>query len=202
MTWLKQKGTKSPIEDAALGEEEKLFDTLDDEESNYANRDGLSVKADKNLPQLVQTVALMNMLENRAQDDDQNAIQLSTIHASKGLEFGHVIIIGVEENTLPFVQNNAENEAERDEETISNAVMEERRIMYVGVTRAQKSLTITWCSRRKRGGEQVACEPSRFIAEMGLANGRDHSIDKPQVVPQRHLANLKALLAKPTHKSL
>jgi ATP-dependent DNA helicase Rep len=99
-------------------------------------------------------VALMSMLEGR-EDGEPDAVKLSTLHAAKGLEFGHVFLIGVEEGILPH------------RESVDNdKIEEERRLMYVGITRAQKSLNISWCKKRKRAGETEICEPSRFIEEL------------------------------------
>jgi len=103
---------------------------------------------------LTQMVALMSMLEGR-EDGEPDAVKLSTLHAAKGLEFGHVFLIGVEEGILPH------------RESVDNdKIEEERRLMYVGITRAQKSLNISWCKKRKRAGETEICEPSRFIEEL------------------------------------
>ncbi|MDR3214321.1 MAG: UvrD-helicase domain-containing protein [Azoarcus sp.] len=108
----------------------------------------------KTLIELTQTIALASMLDK--EDPDFDGVQLATLHAAKGLEFPHVFLIGVEEGLLP-------HQSCIDEEKID----EERRLMYVGITRAQRSLHLTWCKRRKTGGELRECEPSRFIAEMG-----------------------------------
>ena len=108
----------------------------------------------RDLLNLTQMVALMSMLEGR-EDGQPDAVKLSTLHAAKGLEFGHVFLIGVEEGILPH------------RESVDNdKIEEERRLMYVGITRAQKSLNISWCKKRKRAGETEICEPSRFIEEL------------------------------------
>jgi ATP-dependent DNA helicase Rep len=109
----------------------------------------------KNLLQITQTIALISLLEGR-EESEPDAVRLSTLHAAKGLEFGHVFLVGVEEGILPHRDAVDEGRLE-----------EERRLMYVGVTRAKKSLTLSYCARRKRARESVACEPSRFIAELG-----------------------------------
>jgi ATP-dependent DNA helicase Rep len=109
---------------------------------------------ERNLLELTQMVSLMSMLEGR-DDGEPDAVKLSTLHAAKGLEFGHVFLVGVEEGILPH------------RESIDNdKIEEERRLMYVGITRAQRSLHITWCRKRKRAGETEVCEPSRFIDEL------------------------------------
>jgi ATP-dependent DNA helicase Rep len=110
---------------------------------------------EKNLLQLTQTIALITLLEGR-DETEPDAVRLSTLHAAKGLEFGHVFLVGIEENILPHRDAVDEGRLE-----------EERRLMYVGVTRAKKSLTLSYCARRKRARETVACEPSRFIDELG-----------------------------------
>ncbi|HEY0906044.1 MAG TPA: UvrD-helicase domain-containing protein, partial [Methylophilus sp.] len=101
----------------------------------------------KNLLELTQLISLITMLEGR-EDGEPDAVKLSTLHAAKGLEYGHVFLIGCEEGILPHTNS-----------IDSDQIEEERRLMYVGITRAQKSLNITWCKKRKRAGEMQACEP-------------------------------------------
>ena len=108
----------------------------------------------KSLIDVVQTIALITMLEGR-DDEEVDAVKLSTLHASKGLEYPHVFLIGCEENILPH-QNSIE----------SNMVEEERRLMYVGITRAQRTLTISYCGKRRRAGEWQITDPSRFLKEL------------------------------------
>ncbi len=147
----------------AIGYETWLFETLDprEAESKWSNvRDfveWLSRKGEddgKNLLELTQTVALITMLDKN--DRDSDAMQLSTLHAAKGLEFRHVFLVGVEEGILPH-----------RESTESSRLEEERRLMYVGITRARYSLHISHAMKRKAGKEWRACEPSRFITELG-----------------------------------
>ncbi len=142
----------------------------------------------KNLFELTQTIALITLLDKRDQED-MDAVRLSTIHAAKGLEFGHVFLIGVEEGLLPH------------RESVDNGTLEEeRRLMYVAITRAQRSLTLSYCQKRKRGGDWEGCEPSRFISEIA-----DETIRRPdaQVDPAQarergsaRLAQLKAMLTE------
>ena len=144
----------------------------------------------KNLVELAQTIALMTLLEGREKDKQQEAVQLSTLHAAKGLEYPHVFLIGCEEGILPH-----------NESIDQGTVEEERRLMYVGITRAQRSLTLMHCLKRRRGGEWLFCEPSRFIAEIDSEDLRcvGQKSDKPAVVSrsegQARLANLRAMLA-------
>jgi len=143
---------------------------------------------EKSLLDMVQTIALINMLEGK--DKEMDAVSLSTLHAAKGLEFPHVFIIGVEEDILPF----------RDSD--EKGIEEERRLMYVGITRAQRSLQISYCNRRRRGKEWYACEPSRFLDEMpenSLTYAGGHADATPTVSKNEgmdKLAKLKAMLNK------
>ena len=145
---------------------------------------------EKNLLELTQMVALMSMLEGK--DEEPDAVRMSTLHASKGLEFPHVFLVGVEEGILPH-----KGDPDASVETIGARVQEERRLMYVGITRAQRTLHITWCKQRKRAGEQVHCDVSRFIKEMALDVGDAPPMESEIISPKDRLASLKALLATP-----
>ncbi len=161
-TWLKEKGT--------------------------GGRDG--TEPEKSLLELTQMVALMSMLEGR--DEEPDAVRMSTLHASKGLEFPHVFLVGVEEGILPH-----KGDPDAPVDTLAARIEEERRLMYVGITRAQRSLHITWCKKRKRARESVTCDVSRFIKEMKLDEGDAVPTEEEAITPQNRLANLKALLQKP-----
>jgi ATP-dependent DNA helicase Rep len=131
---------------------------------------GVSVMAEtKSLLEVAQTISLLSTLNEREQDP--NVVTLSTLHAAKGLEWPHVMLVGVNEGLLPFKMD------EDNKESINAAVhaegqltrlQEERRLMYVGITRAQRTLAVSWTKRRKKGRETIAALPSRFIAEMAL----------------------------------
>ncbi len=146
--------------------------------------------AEKSLLDLTQMVALMTMLDGR--DEEPDAVRMSTLHASKGLEFPHVFLVGVEEGILPH-----KGDPDAPVETLAARIEEERRLMYVGITRAQRSLHVSWCKKRKRARESVQCDVSRFIKEMKLDEGDAVPTEEEQITPQNRLANLKALLAKP-----
>ena len=94
------------------------------------------------------------LLEGR-DDDEIDAVKLSTLHASKGLEYPFVYLAGCEEGLFPHADS-----------VEAGALEEERRLMYVGITRAKHHLTLTHCVKRKRQGSFIFPEPSRFIAEM------------------------------------
>lgn len=153
-------------------------------EGNEGQDDG------RNLLQLTQMVALMSMLEGR-ENGTPDAVKLSTLHAAKGLEFGHVYLVGCEEGILPH-----------RESIDTGKVEEERRLMYVGITRAQRSLHISWCRKRKRGGDTEACEPSRFIEELPPDDVRHSGAvnDNPELskaMGREKMAQIRAMLGKP-----
>ena len=132
--------------------------------------------------QVAQTISVIISLAERG--DDQDVVTLSTLHASKGLEWPHVVLAGVNEGLLPFRSG--------DEDMTPERLEEERRLMYVGITRARTTLAISTLRRRKRGRETVAGVPSRFIAEMKL----DEGVTKED--PRERLRKLReALAAKP-----
>jgi ATP-dependent DNA helicase Rep len=141
----------------------------------------------KTLIDITQSIALINMLDKQG-DGDVDAVQLSTLHAAKGLEYRHVFLVGVEEGILPHRESLTPGKLE-----------EERRLMYVGITRAQHSLHLSYCERRKQAREFVPAEASRFITEMGKDDLR-FSGGKLAVEPDKATASarfdaLKALLA-------
>src|SRR5690606_34003681 len=147
-----------------------------------------------NLMELVQHVALVTMLE-RSEDEDPDTVKLSTLHASKGLEYPHVYLIGVEEGLLPHLGRDDEDVGQGEEavEALAQRVQEERRLMYVGITRAQRSLHLSWCKRRRRAREDVVRERSRFIEEMGFSDERP--VDPGAGMdPKQRLQMLKSLL--------
>lgn len=100
------------------------------------------------------SVALMQDREDKKDDEEGFGVSLITMHAAKGLEFPVVYIVGVEEGILPHQRSIAEGS--RDEE---------RRLLYVGITRAMEDLTITWCHSRKRWGQKLPCQQSSFFKE-------------------------------------
>jgi len=120
----------------------------------------------KTMLEVVQTIALLSTISER--EGDQNVVTLSTLHAAKGLEWPHVVLAGVNEGLLPFKLEDDDGTDAARTENIAQRLEEERRLMYVGITRAQYTLAVNWLRRRKKGRDTVAGVPSRFIAEMGL----------------------------------
>jgi len=123
------------------------------------NDGGMSVETErKTVLDVAQTISVIMSLAERG--EEQDVITLSTLHASKGLEWPHVVLAGVNEGLLPFRSD--------DEEMTPQRLEEERRLMYVGITRARKTLAVSTLRRRKRGRDFVQGIPSRFIGEMKL----------------------------------
>ena len=172
MDWLKD-----------IGYEQHLMDNEDNEKvaaarwSNVldfvdwvAKRCGGDVEADggmtteserRTVLEVAQTIALITTLAER--EGEQNVVTLTTLHASKGLEWPHVVLAGVNEGLLPFSREEGEMTPQQ--------VEEERRLMYVGITRARETLGVSVLKRRKKGREYIQATPSRFVAEMKLGEG-------------------------------
>ncbi len=112
-------------------------------------------EGDKTLAEAVASMALLDILDRQNEEEGGDAVTLMTLHAAKGLEFPHVFLIGMEEEILPH-RNSIENDD----------IEEERRLAYVGITRAQKTLTMSYAARRKQYGEMTECAPSRFLYEI------------------------------------
>jgi len=110
---------------------------------------------DAGIEEAITRLVLLDMLDRQEEEDDSNRVQLMTLHASKGLEFPYVFLMGMEEELLPH-----RNSIETDN------IEEERRLAYVGITRAKRALTITLAKQRKQYGEKVDCIPSRFLDEL------------------------------------
>lgn len=143
------------------------------------------------LATLVAKLTLLDTLDRDNDENDENRVHLMTLHASKGLEFPYVYLVGVEEEILPH-----RNSIEEDN------IEEERRLAYVGITRARKTLTISFASKRKRYGEIIDCEPSRFLEELPqeLLQWSGAGIELPEEEKKARgnasLADLKSMLAR------
>ena len=124
---------------------------------------GVTMESEKKtLLEVIQTIALLSTISER--DQDQDVVTLSTLHAAKGLEWPHVVLAGVNEGLLPFKTD----DDSLTPEALAQRLEEERRLMYVGITRAQRTLAVSWLMRRKKGREMIAGKVSRFVPEMGL----------------------------------
>ena len=143
----------------------------------------------KPLAEIVAKIMLMDIMERNQEEEASDQVSLMTLHAAKGLEFPHVFLIGIEENILPH-QSSID----------SDNIEEERRLAYVGITRAQRTCTFSYCTHRKRYGEISECEPSRFLNELPADDLE--WINKKQLTPEvikergkANLANLKTMLS-------
>ncbi len=127
-----------------------LLDSIEKMQSK-AEEQGEQLEIDDAISRLI----LRDMLEQKAEDEELDQVQLLTLHAAKGLEFAHVYIIGLEEELLPH-----RNSIDAD------TVAEERRLMYVGITRAMRTLTLTYAGKRRQYGETINTTHSRFLDEL------------------------------------
>ena len=184
---------------ASIGYDDYLESTCDKKQAEARSRSirdfigWLSKKGEedrKNLLELTQVVALITMLEGLDQEQP-DAVRLSTLHAAKGLEFAHVFVVGLEEGLLPH------------RESIANGnVEEERRLFYVGVTRAERSLHLSFCRKRKRVGGTIECQPSRFLGELAQEDLRWSNVPLPpeeaakeKSTGKERLKQMKSMLA-------
>lgn len=146
---------------------------------------------EKTLKEVVQRLTLRDMMERGEEDEGSDAVQLMTLHASKGLEFPYVYLIGSEEGILP-------HQTSIDEDNVE----EERRLMYVGITRAQRELTFTMCKERRQFGELIKPTQSRFLDELPFddveweVNKKPVSQEERMAKGQAHIANLRSMFKK------
>jgi DNA helicase-2/ATP-dependent DNA helicase PcrA len=141
---------------ALTGEDSLLQDSLQQESLPGQDVALLDVRPSVLLGDFLETISLMSAVDDNSQEDDTNKVTLMTVHSAKGLEFGHVYIIGLEENLFPSINSSSSE----------NEIEEERRLMYVALTRAKKSVTISYAQTRFRWGTHVNYPPSRFLREI------------------------------------
>jgi len=144
----------------------------------------------RTLADLVADISLADIMERNAKEGVGDQVALMTLHAAKGLEFPHVFIVGMEEGLLPHRTSVEEDSLE-----------EERRLFYVGITRAMKTLTLSMAAKRRRFGDNIDCEPSRFLKELPQDDlqweGGDQNLD-PEEKKQRardHIESIRAMLS-------
>ena len=144
------------------------------------------------LAEVVSKLTLRDMLERNEEEDESDAVQLLTLHASKGLEYPYVFMVGMEEGLLP-------HQVSIDEDNVD----EERRLAYVGITRAQQELTLTYAKIRRQFGETSETELSRFVQELpqddlAFENKKAPSSQAERMEKgQARVANLRAMFKKP-----
>ncbi len=147
---------------------------------------------DRTIDTIIRKLVLLDMLEQQQEDENTNKVNLMTLHAAKGLEFNYVYIMGLEEEMLPHRNS-----------IMSETVEEERRLMYVGITRARRELTLTLATQRRAGGQMRVTSESRFLDELPEdhvdwpAKAKKKKATKdPEAVADEYLANIRALLGK------
>jgi len=178
--WIEQQSTEPQAAENRIRNVEELLDWISRIRHKHPDYD---------LAHCLNHMTLMDILERENEDDETNAVHLMTLHAAKGLEFDHVYIVGMEEELLPH------------RNSIEDSLEEERRLAYVGITRARKGLTFTHAMTRKRYGELLACEPSRFLEELpqdylDWENQRQESTEEKKERGNAHLANLRSMLVE------
>ena len=143
---------------------------------------------DAELGDIVSRLTLLDILD-RDDEQDGDHVHLMTLHAAKGLEFPHVYLVGMEEDLLPHRMSIEEDNIE-----------EERRLAYVGITRAQKTMSFSYAMRRKRYGEMIQCTPSRFLDEIPQDllhfDGEKQDPEEAQEEGRATLSSLRSLLSE------
>lgn len=167
---------------------------LDNIETLYTSIQSLINRADdvdeRNIESVIRKLVLLDLLEQQQEEEDIDKVNLMTLHAAKGLEFPYVYIMGLEEELLPHRNSIA-----------GDTIEEERRLMYVGITRAKQGLTLMLAEQRRAGGQMRQTTPSRFLDELpeeelewsGKKKQTLSNVD-PKAQAAAYLANLKALM--------
>ncbi|MDN3552614.1 DNA helicase Rep [Halomonas almeriensis] len=188
--WLYQNASAPTIAERRMANVWTLVDQLEKSMQADPDEDSPSTETETDdVEAAISRLVLRDILEQQAEEDDSDRVQLLTMHASKGLEFPHVYLMGLEEELLPH-RNAIE----------AGTVEEERRLAYVGITRARRTLTLTLARQRKTYGELMDCTPSRFLDELpadaleweGRADREDP--EKKQARGQSAIAGLRSLL--------
>lgn len=182
--WLRQDSTSDKMAEKRLANVHILIDGL----QSMMERGNDEDDTDMAIGDAIGKLVLRDMMERQEEESEEDAVQLMTLHASKGLEFPHVFVMGLEEELLPH-RNSIEN----------GDIEEERRLMYVGITRAQKTLALTFAAKRKQFGELIDCTPSRFLDELPEddvrwigTEGKSAPVDKEKNA--NTISDLRALL--------
>ncbi len=192
--WLYQNASAPTIAERRMSNVWTLIDQLEksmqaDPEDRAEEATASTATETDDVESAISRLVLRDILEQQAEEDDSDRVQLLTMHASKGLEFPHVYLMGLEEELLPH-RNAIE----------VGTVEEERRLAYVGITRARRTLTLTLARQRKAYGELMDCTPSRFLDELpedaleweGRADREDP--EKKQARGKDAIAGLRSLL--------
>lgn len=183
--WLYETSTSPKAAEMAMANISTLFGWISD------MLEGTELDPPMSLQEVVNRLILRDMMERGEDQDESDQVQLMTLHASKGLEFPYVFMVGMEEGLLP-------HKSSIEEDNID----EERRLAYVGITRAQRNLFFTLVKERRQFGELINPEPSRFLYELPQDDvlweqkKNKDSADVRQQKGQVGIANLRNMLAK------
>jgi len=178
--WLRENASSQAVADRRMDNVHDLIEWLG--RLNKAEHQA------KTLGEMVSHLTLMDVLDRQDEETGGDRVHLMTLHAAKGLEFPQVFLVGMEEEILPHRTSIEEDSIE-----------EERRLAYVGITRARRALTFSYARRRKLFGEMIQTEPSRFLAELpeDALERDEHREADPAAGRARglaHLANLRGIL--------
>lgn len=177
--WLQQNSSSSAVAERRMQNVRYLIENVD-----WALQREQEEDIDATLKHAINRLILRDMLDQQQDDEEDNSIQLLTLHASKGLEYPHVYMIGMEEELLPH----------RSSIELDN-IEEERRLAYVGITRARRTLTMTFAKKRKQFGEVVDTSHSRFIDELPQERlhwvGRDNSPEALELSADQAMTNIR-----------
>lgn len=182
--WIRQNSSSEKAAEYRMANVQFLIEAL----KNTLERDE---DGELTIEDAIAKLVLRDMLERQEEEaEGADGVQMMTLHASKGLEFPSVYIMGVEEEILPH-----RSSIEAD------TVEEERRLAYVGITRAREKLTLTYANKRKQYGEIIDCTPSRFLDELPKEDLIWEGLDEaPKEVKQARaasaLADIRAMLSK------
>lgn len=180
--WLHQNSASSKAAEKRLENVFYLVESLQKTLDKTANDDE---DDEARIEDAIAKLVLRDLLERQEEEDLSDQVQLMTLHASKGLEFPHVFMVGMEEDLLPH-RNSIED----------NNIEEERRLTYVGITRAQRTLTMTLAGKRKQFGDISETTPSRFLDELPAEDveregfGGEQSVEKNIAKGEETLSNL------------
>lgn len=180
--WLHQNSSSSAAADKRMQNVHFLIDNL-----KKALEREQEENPEAHINDAISRLLLRDIMERQEEAEETESIQLSTLHASKGLEYPHVYIIGMEEELLP-------HRTSIEEDTIE----EERRLAYVGITRAKNTLTLSYAAKRKQFGEVLDTTHSRFLDELPFDElhweGRtENTPEMKEQIAKESLRGLKSL---------
>ena len=187
--WLHQNASSDPVAQKRWDNVNfllaQLTQALKPDQQDEPNKNG-----DSAIENAISKLILRDILDREQEESADDKVQLLTLHAAKGLEFLHVFMIGMEEGILPH-KNSVDG----------GQIEEERRLAYVGITRAQRTLTMTSARQRTQFGETSSTTPSCFIDELPeddlirIGAGIEASEEDNQIAGEQSLAALKSLFA-------